>query len=48
MDTSLNVIWSKRYGGTQSDHNFGMDIDLDGNIFLNGTHSLIQKFGITL
>ena len=39
MDTSLNVIWSKRYGGTQSDHNFGMDIDLDGNIFLTG-HTL--------
>lgn len=39
MDTSLNVIWSKRYGGIQSDHNFGMDIDLDGNIFLTG-HTL--------
>ena len=39
MDTSLNVIWSKKYGGTQSDHNFGMDIDIDGNIFLTG-HTL--------
>ena len=33
------TIWSKTYGGNNSDHLFAMDMDLDGNIFLSG-HTL--------
>ena len=33
------TIWSKTYGGNNSDHLFAMDMDLDGSIFLSG-HTL--------
>ena len=36
-DGTLN--WHAKYGGTSSDHNFGMDIDASGSIFLTG-HTL--------
>ena len=36
-DGTLN--WHSKYGGTSSDHNFGMDIDASGSIFLTG-HTL--------
>lgn len=36
-DGTLN--WHSKYGGTSSDHNFGMDIDASGAIFLTG-HTL--------
>ena len=36
-DGTLN--WQAKYGGTSSDHNFGMDIDTSGAIFLTG-HTL--------
>ncbi|MCH2223884.1 MAG: hypothetical protein MK066_03870 [Crocinitomicaceae bacterium] len=34
-----NVIWSKKFGGANADHCFGMDISADGSIFLTG-HTL--------
>ena len=39
LDFSGNVIWSKRYGGDDQDHNFGMDINNYNEIFLTG-HTL--------
>ena len=38
-DLSGNVIWNKTYGGNQDDHCFGMDLGIDGNVFLTG-HTL--------
>ena len=38
-DLSGNVIWDKTYGGNQDDHCFGMDLGIDGNVFLTG-HTL--------
>ena len=34
-----NVMWSKTFGGSNSDHCFGMDISADGSIYLTG-HTL--------
>jgi hypothetical protein len=34
-----NLIWSKTFGGSNSDHCFGMDISSDGGVFLTG-HTL--------
>ena len=39
VDASLNIIWNNTYGGASSDHNFGMDVDNEGSIFLTG-HTL--------
>ncbi|MCH2231746.1 MAG: hypothetical protein MK105_15540, partial [Crocinitomicaceae bacterium] len=39
LDSTGNILWSKRYGGSDSDHCFGMDISSDGSIFLTG-HTL--------
>ena len=36
LNDSLEVQWHQTYGGPADDHNFGMDIDLQGNIFLTG------------
>ena len=36
LNDSLEVQWQQAYGGPSDDHNFGMDIDLQGNIFLTG------------
>ena len=35
MDSIGQVIWKKEYGGSNSDHCFGMDLSNDGFIFLN-------------
>ena len=34
-----NVMWSKTFGGSNSDHCFGMDLSADGSIYLTG-HTL--------
>ena len=39
IDPKGNIIWNKKYGGTSPDHCFGMDINIDGFIFLTG-HTL--------
>ena len=39
IDNQGNVIWNKTFGGTKSDHCFGMDISDNGYIFLTG-HTL--------
>ena len=39
MDSIGQVIWNKEYGGSNSDHCFGMDLSNDGFIFLTG-HTL--------
>ena len=39
MDSTGQVIWNKEYGGSSSDHCFGMDLSNDGFIFLTG-HTL--------
>lgn len=39
IDSELNVIWFKTFGGDKSDHCFGLDINADGDIFLTG-HTL--------
>ena len=39
MDSTGQVIWKKEYGGSNSDHCFGMDLSNDGFIFLTG-HTL--------
>ena len=36
MTGAGEVIWSKNYGGSGSDHLFAMDLGLDGSIFLSG------------
>lgn len=38
-DFNGNIIWNKTYGGSQDDHCFGMDLGLNGNVFLTG-HTL--------
>jgi hypothetical protein len=39
LDSTGNILWSYAYGGSDSDHCFGMDIGIDGSIFLTG-HTL--------
>ena len=39
LDSTGQVIWKKEYGGSNSDHCFGMDLSSDGFIFLTG-HTL--------
>jgi len=39
IDSIGNIIWSKEFGGSNSDHCFGMDLSNDGSIFLTG-HTL--------
>ena len=39
IDSIGNIIWHRTYGGTSSDHCFGMDIGENGLIFLTG-HTL--------
>lgn len=39
LDSSGNTIWHKQYGGNSADHCFGMDMGMDGSIFLTG-HTL--------
>ena len=39
MDFNGTVQWKKAYGGTGSDHCFGLDVGTDGSIFLTG-HTL--------
>ena len=39
MDAAGNVRWHKTYGGSSSDHCFGLDLGSDGSIFLTG-HTL--------
>jgi len=39
IDNSANIIWTKTFGGSNSDHCFGMDISTDDFIFLTG-HTL--------
>jgi hypothetical protein len=39
IDDQGLIQWAKTYGGSASDHCFGMDIGADGNIFLTG-HTL--------
>lgn len=39
LDSDGQLIWAKTYGGSNSDHCFGMDISTQGNIFLTG-HTL--------
>ena len=39
MTSEGNFIWSKTFGGSNSDHCFGMDIASDGGIFITG-HTL--------
>ncbi len=38
-DEQGEVIWNKKYGGSDADHCFGMDLGEDGSIFLTG-HTL--------
>jgi len=38
-DSAGNILWHTRYGGNSSDHCFGMDIGMDGSVFLTG-HTL--------
>lgn len=38
-DRNGNILWRKKYGGSSEDHCFGMDIGIDGSIFLTG-HTL--------
>lgn len=39
MDTIGTVIWNKVFGGSESDHFFGMDVNDNGYVFLTG-HTL--------
>ncbi len=39
LDYTGRIIWSKKYGGNNYDHNFGMDINSNNEIFLTG-HTL--------
>ena len=39
IDSSGDVLWSNQYGGSDQNHCFGMDVGLDGAIFLTG-HTL--------
>jgi hypothetical protein len=39
LDSTSNTIWMEQYGGSNSDHCFGMDISSNGNVFLTG-HTL--------
>lgn len=39
VDDQGLVQWSKTYGGSESDHCFGMDLGMDGSVFLTG-HTL--------
>ena len=39
IDSSGTVLWSNPYGGSNQNHCFGMDVGLDGAIFLTG-HTL--------
>ena len=39
LDSMGNAVWTKTFGGDNSDHCFGMDIGSDGSIFLTG-HTL--------
>ena len=39
VDSSGNQIWTKTFGGPNSDHCFGMDINNDGFVYLTG-HTL--------
>ncbi|HBO57465.1 MAG TPA: hypothetical protein DD622_03400, partial [Opitutae bacterium] len=39
IDSSGTVLWSNQYGGSNQNHCFGMDVGLDGAIFLTG-HTL--------
>ena len=39
LDSSGNQIWKRRFGGSRDDHCFGMDLGVDGSIFLTG-HTL--------
>ncbi|MDG1517600.1 MAG: hypothetical protein P8Q42_06190 [Flavobacteriales bacterium] len=39
MDSIGNIIWNKKYGGSSADHCFGMDLGVDGSVFLTG-HTL--------
>ena len=39
IDSSGTVRWSEQYGGSNQNHCFGMDVGLDGAIFLTG-HTL--------
>lgn len=41
-DSLGTMIWNKTYGGSESDHCFGMDLSSDGRIFLTG-HTLSDK-----
>ena len=38
-DSLGNIIWSKKFGGSNADHFFGMDLSNDGSISLTG-HTL--------
>ena len=38
-DSIGNIIWNKKYGGSSADHCFGMDLGVDGSVFLTG-HTL--------
>ena len=39
-DSLGNIIWSKKFGGSNADHFFGMDLSIDGSILLTG-HTLL-------
>ena len=39
IDSSGNILWSNQYGGSNQNHCFGMDVGLDGAVFLTG-HTL--------
>jgi hypothetical protein len=39
LDGSGNLIWKRSFGGSRDDHCFGMDLGVDGSIFLTG-HTL--------
>jgi hypothetical protein len=45
IDTSGNIIWIKKAGGTGDDNANGIGIDASDNVFLSGRFSNISNFG---
>lgn len=45
IDSCCNILWTKTYGGSGHDHCFGMDLSVNGYIFLTGhTNSDTQNW----
>jgi beta-propeller repeat-containing protein len=45
LDADGNHLWSKRFGGTESDYGFGLDVATDGSLVITGVFSGAIDFG---